>query len=140
MAEDEGVIASLRTRARWRRALRAPVTYLGFRRLGLPRRSAAAFAWQTVRALLLVAVASTLLAQAPPPEAYPGQRGHGAPPEGWYCAPPPLGKKAHACACKRTCTVGADGKHTVVEDEKCAVWCHPDHCTCATGCHDTEHH
>lgn len=63
------------------------------------------------------------------PEDYPGQRDHAMPPAGWMCMPqnyelnvPP----DHACNCERSC----DETGKVVEDRKCKVWCHADHCSC----------
>ena len=71
-----------------------------------------------------------LLQTATPPEDYPGQSNHAAPPAGWMCEPqnyelsvPP----EHACTCERMCD-SETGK--VIEDKRCKVWCHPDACKC----------
>lgn len=80
----------------------------------------------------------------PPPEAYPGQRDHAKPPEGFYCSP--QGKDAaHKCACKRMAQrMEGDPKDCcsgpVQEDPKCTVYCHMNHCLCPVGCDVKEHH
>lgn len=84
------------------------------------------------------------------PEKYPGQHDHAKPPEGWYCSPqtpkytiPP----DHLCACQRhtipnlstgeECIKNPDGTDYLVEDPKCSVWCHADHCRCPHDSCDT---
>lgn len=82
-----------------------------------------------------------------PPEAYPGQREHAKPPDGFQCTIPQLAKdKAHACSCRRMVKNPEGDKccETVErseapEDPKCTVYCHKDHCTCPIQC-DTKGH
>lgn len=76
--------------------------------------------------------------QAPlPPEAYPGQREHRKPPDGWFCSATDK-REAHKCQCKRMSTPTAEDPNCcttpVVEDTKCTVYCHPSHCLCPTKC------
>lgn len=75
------------------------------------------------------------------PEKYPGQASHGVPPDGWMCEPangPHFVPPDHQCSCQRmatmspdgSCAHDPDGKEHVMEDPKCAVFCHMDHCKC----------
>lgn len=81
-------------------------------------------------------------------EAYPGQRLHQEPPAGWFCEPPALplhDPPDHPCSCSRMamsdpsgqCAHDPDGKEHVLEDPKCAVFCHMDHCKCLVHSCDT---
>lgn len=82
------------------------------------------------------------------PEAYPGQREHAKPPDGWFCAVPSQAKdRAHACQCKRMAQPTAEDKccektkpEEIREDTKCKVYCHKDHCTCPVQCGDGKEH
>lgn len=69
----------------------------------------------------------------PPPEAYPGQAKHEAPPADFFCrrqtveldVPP-----QQACTCERMYSP-SDGR--VMEDQHCTVYCWPDSCLCGIG-------
>jgi hypothetical protein len=94
-----------------------------------------------MRTLILLALALMLQQDG---EQYPGQRNHAAPPEGWFCQHQysiggvPQVPEDHICACARTCMDNADGTQSTVEDPKCAVYCHKDHCDCPTPCQDSD--
>lgn len=93
--------------------------------------------------LAMVALTFTLAAQQPPdrmpaaplpPEAYPGQREHAQPPEGFNCmrqttkldVPP-----EKACTCERM--YSPTDPTVVLEDEHCTVFCHAYACACGIG-------
>ncbi len=89
--------------------------------------------------LLLPLLVFALAMQTPTPEDYPGQRGHGQPPDGWYCShndPNP----AKACTCKRMDTShDCDDPSSVREDRACKVYCHKSHCHCQVMCEHPDH-
>lgn len=84
-----------------------------------------------------------LTAQQPPdlpdppaaPEAYPGQRSHQEPPDGFMCVRQTIRLDVppeHACSCERMYSP-EDGH--VMEDKDCTVWCWPNACGCGIGGH-----
>lgn len=78
---------------------------------------------------LLFAVVLALSMQQPD-EPYPGQGQHAKPPDGWYCEHQNFQLSvpaAHACNCERMCNPDTGA---VIEDQKCTVFCHADHCHC----------
>jgi hypothetical protein len=89
---------------------------------------------------LLVVGLLALLAAAPLPQERP------APPKGWFCSNAPNAPKDHKCDCHRECvrrppdggSQGEGGGSTVViEDPKCKVYCHKEHCACPIKCGPT---
>lgn len=92
--------------------------------------------------LLSLALVVGVAAQDQTPEAYPGQREHMPPPDGWMCSPqrPDFSvPEDHVCTCQRMaqrdlttgeCLHDADGKELITESPTCAVWCHQSHCGC----------
>lgn len=82
-----------------------------------------------MKTIALVLMTLSLVAQQTD-EPYPGQGQHAQPPEGWFCehqnyeltVPP-----AHACSCERSCSPETG---TIIEDQKCTVYCHASHCHC----------
>lgn len=79
--------------------------------------------------LLLPALLGVALQDTQPAEKYPGQASHAVPPDGWYCLNQNYTLTVpadHVCSCERM--KREDG--TVVEDSKCSVFCHADHCKC----------
>jgi hypothetical protein len=89
------------------------------------------------RLFVIVAALALLGAQAPRREDYPGQSRHDEPPKGWVCTTHPSASKSHKCDCHRTCSKDETGAVTVMEDAKCKVYCHKEHCTCPSGCTQT---
>ncbi len=88
-----------------------------------------------MRWLAIVVALASLAAQRP--EQYEGQAQHAMPPEGWTCkhqttdnAVPP----DHVCWCDMHCMKHDDGTESIEESNKCAVWCHKEHCECAKPC------
>ena len=77
------------------------------------------------------------LPQVPPVESYPGQRQHQEPPVGYFCSNEAK-DKAHKCECKRMTHPTPEDpsccETAIVEDMKCQVWCHPQHCLCPVKC------
>lgn len=105
-----------------------------------------------ITSFLMLGVLTGVLAAQEPPEPYPGQREHHAPPEGWYCSRDAQ-DKAHWCLCtgmqpnddpmchkrepepQAPVEDGDEGGRTVPpEDPKCTVYCHRSHCHCKQFC------
>jgi len=62
------------------------------------------------------------------------------PPKGWFCSNAPNAPKNHKCDCHRECvkpSPDSDAPATVVEDPKCKVYCHKEHCACPIKCGPT---
>lgn len=81
-----------------------------------------------MRTILVVLVLALGVLQDP--ERYPGQHNHDAPPAGWMCEPQNIELSVppdHACNCER---MYDEGTKRVIEDSRCAVYCHMDHCSC----------
>lgn len=67
----------------------------------------------------------------------PAFQEHPEPPKGWFCSNAPNAPKDHKCACHRECVKpapGGEGGGTVIEDPKCKVYCHKEHCACPIKC------
>lgn len=91
-----------------------------------------------MRTIILIAIVFALQ------EPYPGHDSHQAPPPGWFCQHQyyvdgkPQVEPSHVCMCDRKCMENADGEPYTVEDPKCTVYCHKDHCDCPTPCQDSD--
>lgn len=106
-----------------------------------------------ITSFLMLAVLTSVLAAQEPPEPYPGQREHRAPPEGWFCSRDAV-DRAHWCLCTGMVPnddpmcrkapqepqapaedAGDEGGRPVPpEDSKCTVYCHRSHCHCKQFC------
>lgn len=103
-----------------------------------------------MRALWLACLfGAVLVAQGPASPATPFPN-HELPPKGWYCVPADTAERVqtndHACDClgmrsDPICrTEGQDENGNPIEvrrttdNSRCKVYCHKDHCACASQC------